>query len=212
MDRLAIRVGLLEQTLIESVAHLSFGYNLFRTRNLLLVGVHIYIFTIPSTAAESHFATRFGHQIGLCDVALNHVRHLADDLHDIFPFLLDGAGKAEHVANLLQNAVQLAVEVHVVVDHAQVGMASPCFDYFLIEHACNLQSFLICTFITRRIIRGCIELFCTVGSTHQVEHGVVAGAEFRRAGSYGLGNVFPYLGLHIGRYIHRAAIADDDGR
>ena len=91
-------------------------------------------------------------------------------------------------------------------------MPCPGLNHFLIEHSRNFQSFLIGALVARGIIGCGIELFCAVGSTHQVEYGIIASTEFRRVCSDSLCDVFPNLRFHIGRNVHRAAVADDDSR
>ena len=104
--------------------------------------------------------------------------------------------------------VYLAVEVVVVVDDAQMGVPCPCVDDFLVEHPSQFQPFGALP-----VVGCCVVSLGSVGRRHQVEHGIVAVVtQPLCVGSYGLSDVLPHFGFHVGRNVHRATVAYDDGR
>ena len=174
--------------------------------------MYIDIFSFPAATSQTNFTAWLGNQICLRDITHDGIRHFACNFHDIFTFLLDRTWKSEYDTDFLQNAVHLAVEVHAVVDDTQMRMTCPRLNDLLVQHSRNFQSFFIGTFVARSVVGSRIELFGTISGTHQMEHSIIAAAEFWRACSNGLGDVFPDFRLHIGRDVHRTSVTYDDGR
>ena len=168
--------------------------------------------SLETSSAKTDLATRFSRKIGLNDVAIDGIRHIASQLHDILSLFLNRLRNAQHITYLLEHSVQLVVEILMVVDYAQVRMSLPGRYNLLIQLAGYLQAFFICFFQTLRIVGCGIKLLCTIGSTHQVEHGIIAGSELGIGVTLFRDDAIPEFGREIGRNIHRAAVAYDDNR
>ena len=157
-------IGQSEHHLVEAQVNLPLSDELLAGRRLLLRRMHIDELAVEAALAKPHLAVGFALQIGLDDVALDAVvRQLAVDLNDILAFFLNGLGQTEHAADLLQHAAHLGVEVVVVVDDAQVGMALPCVNHLFVQRACNAESFLVHLLVALCVICRRIVLFCAVG-------------------------------------------------
>ena len=205
--RQPVGVGLLQQRFVEVVAHLPLHHNLLGGRDALGGGVDVDPVALPLALAQPHFVARFRRQIGLRDVGLGVVGHRPRDFDDVLALVLDGLGQPQHVADFLHHAVYLAVEVVVVVDDAQMGVPRPCVDDFLVELSGQFQPLGALPVVGRGVVA-----FGPVGGRHQVEHGVVAAvAQPLRVGAHDPGDFLPHLRLHVGRDVHRAAVAHDDG-
>ena len=133
--------------------------------------------SLETSSAKTDLATWFSRKIGLNYVAIDGIRHIASQLHDILSLFLNRLRNAQHITYLLEHSVQLVVEILMVVDDAQVRMSLPGRNNLLIQLAGNLQTFFVCLLQALRIVGCGIKLLCTIGSTHQVEHGIIAGSE-----------------------------------
>ena len=91
-----------------------------------------------------------------------------------------------------------------------MGMARPRLDDLLVELTGDAQTFFVGLFIAGGVGSGGVILLGTVGSTHQMEHGIVTLQQFVGVGACHRRNLLPLLGLDIGRDIHRAAVANDE--
>ena len=95
--------------------------------------MYIHETTLPSPAAQTDFAARFSHQVGLNNITFSTVWNLPYQLDNIFPFFYNRLWKTEHVRDLQDYTIKLLVEVIMVVDDAQMGMPCPSLDYLLVQ-------------------------------------------------------------------------------
>ena len=136
VDGLAVGVGLLEEGFVEVVADLSLGEQFLCGREGATGGVDVHGGLFPTATTDTDFATWVGHEIGLGNFTFGAIGQFADDLYDVFAFGLDQLWQFEYFGDFLDDAVEFAFEIDVVVDDAQVGMPCPCTDDFLVEFAC----------------------------------------------------------------------------
>ena len=85
-----IGVCLLQERLVEGVANLTLGLQIFCSRHALLGLVDIDHFPTPAATAQAHLYTWVGHQIGLRNLALDALRQLAREFDEIDALFLDG--------------------------------------------------------------------------------------------------------------------------
>ena len=174
--------------------------------------MHVDHLARPVASAQPYFYAWVGDEISLRDVALDAIGHLTLHLNDVFALLLDGLRQSEHVGYLLDDTSYLRLEVLVVVDDAQMAMPRPSLDDLLVQQAGDAQSLLAGRLVATGVVARGIELLGSVGGAHEMEHGVVAFvAQLLRGSTHVAGDSLPHLRLHIGRDVHRPAVADDDG-
>ena len=89
----AIGVGLLQERLIQGVAHLALSLKHFSCRDALLGLMNVDGFTsAPLAATQTHLAVGVCHQVGLGNLALDALRQLASEFDDIDALLGDRLG------------------------------------------------------------------------------------------------------------------------
>ena len=213
-DGALVGVGKAEHHLVEAIVDLALGDEFLGGRDALLGRVDIHILALPAATTQAHLGARLGAaQVGLDDVDVDGVgRQFAVNLDDVFALQFDGLRQAEHAADFLEHALHLGVKVIVVVNHAQVGVSGPSLDNLLVERAGDVQAFLCHRLVALGIVGRGVVLLGAIGGAHQVQHGVIALAQFGAAGAHGTGDVVPHLGCHIGRDVERAPVTDDDAR
>ena len=119
----------------------------------------------PFPATQTDLATRLSHQVGLGNHAIGTLRNLADNLDPIDPLVVGWLWQSDHRRYLVKDTIEFVLEVIMVVDDTQMGMAGPGTNHLLIQFTRNTQSLLISLFVTGSV-GGCrIVLFCAVGST-----------------------------------------------
>ena len=194
-DRAAVRIGLLQERLVEGVGYLSLGYQLFGRRDAFAGGVDVDHVAVGGASAQTNFRSRFGHQIGLYDLALCAGREFARKLDNVLAFFLDGLRQTQYGRNLMNHAVHLLLEVFTVIYYAQVRVTRPGLDHLAVQFAGNGQSGLVGLLVALGVVGCGVELFGTVGSTYQMQDGVVArtGAQFFGRSPAGLGQFVPHL-------------------
>ena len=122
----AIRVGLLQHLLIQVVVYLSLGLDNLGVAYTLLRSVHIHHLTsAPLASAQTYLASWLCHQICLGNLTLGALGYLADYLYAEYALLLYRLRQSYHLRYLCEHALNLVVEIVVIVDHAQVGMTGP---------------------------------------------------------------------------------------
>ena len=97
----------------------------------------------PAAATDTYFAPGVCHEVGLGDFAFGAVGQFADDLNDVLAFGLDELRQFEYFCDFLDDSVEFAFEIDVVVDDAQVWVSRPCLDDLLVQSASNAQSLLV---------------------------------------------------------------------
>ena len=165
----------------------------------------------PAATAQAHLDPWVGHQIGLRYLALYAFWQFARQFYQVDALLLDGLRNAQHIGYLQDDTVQLRVKVVVVVDDAQMGVTGPGPVDLLVQVASQLQTLLVGLLIAGGIGGGGIILFGTVGSTHQMQHGIIAVLQLVGRRATLLAQLYPHLRRDIGRDVQRAAVADHKG-
>ena len=211
-DNRAIRVGLLEQALIQRIGHLALCFQHFAGRHPLLGLMDIDHLATPVATTQANLTVGLAHQVGLGNLALYTLRQLASQFDDVHALLRNRLRQSENVGNLLDDPAQLGIEDIVVVDDAQVGVSRPRPVDLLVQVASQLQSFLVSLLIAIRIVCHRVILLGTIGSTDQVEHGIIALAQLVGIGATLAGDVVPHLWGYISRDVHRTTIAYDKSR
>ena len=130
-----IRISLLQQRLVESIRYLTLGFEHFSWRDALLGFVDINHLPTPTATTQTNFAIRIGHKVGLRYLAFDALWQLACQFNDIGTLLFDGLWYLQHIADFLQYAMQLGIEVVVVVDDTQMRMTRPCLVDLLVQIA-----------------------------------------------------------------------------
>ena len=91
-------------------------------------------------------------------------------------------------------------------------MTCPCPIHLLIQVASYLKTLFIGLLIACRVGGGGVVLFSTIGSTHQVQYGIVTFAQLIGTGITLASNLFPHLWCDIRRDVKRTTVAHYKGR
>lgn len=174
--------------------------------------VRTHISTLKTTATETDFTTRLTRKIGLDNIAVYGIRHLAHQFHDIFALLLYRLRNAQDIAYLLQYAIEFVLKVLMIVDDTKMRMTLPGRNDLLIQFTGYLKPRLISLLQSLRIIGGGIELLCSIGSTHEMKHCIITLTQLGVAVSLLRDDAVPEIFRKISRNIHRTTIANDDDR
>ena len=158
-----IRIGLLKHGLVEILTYLALSLYLLVGRKQLLGGMYIHRLALEDTLAKTYLATRFGGKICLYDVAVDASCYIARHLDNVLTLLLHGLRNTQHIANLLENTVQLVVEVVVIVDDTQMRMTRPGTDNLLVELAGYLKTMFVGTLQALGIVARGIKLLGAIG-------------------------------------------------
>ena len=91
-------------------------------------------------------------------------------------------------------------------------MSHPRTIHLLVQVTSQLETFLVGLLVTVGIVSHRIILLGTIGSRHQMEHGIIAFAKLVAARAALGGDVLPHLRRDIGRDVHCTTVAHHEGR
>ena len=115
---------------------------------------------------------------------------------------------ADDFIDNVQHVVDFVLETEFGVDNAQYGMSLPCGDEVVIHHAGQFQGLGAAV-----VVLAGIELFGAFGGGADVEHSLITFVAQGFCGtSDRIHHVLPHIVVHIGRRIHRAPVANYQGR